>query len=707
MRPAGNAAISVERFFQLSLFGLVASGYLAVAGSGYLDKATVILTMAGLSARLLLLTGVVRFSIPERLVTAATLAYIGFYPIDYQFLSHGFLQATVHLVFFLAVMKILTARGNRDYIFTAAISFLEILAAAILSARLNFFLYLALYLLSGIAAFTSAEIRGAMQRPERIARAGLRSFQPRLAGLAAGVTLGILILTAALFFLLPRTANAALRRMIPNRYHLPGFSNQVSLDEIGEIKRDSRPVMHVRTELKQLPPNLRWRGAVLADFDGKRWSNRPARDSIVRLESGWGAVAGARERSRNDGTRISYRVELNGADSDTLFIAGVPEYLAIPGHTILRSATDTYRLQYLPPDGFRYTVSSFLPNQGRGAGFDLPERLHSEYLRLPVLDPRIPALARTMSGAGASAMERARAIEMRLRTDYGYSLDLPARETADPLAQFLFVRRKGHCEYFASAMTVMLRSIGIPARMVTGFLGGAWNPLTEQYVIRASDAHSWVEGWIDGAGWITWDPTPPDPAARPASVWSKLALYMDAAETFWQEWVLSYSLGRQAVLAGRAQSSSRRFSMSWMEGWSEMASRWKAVIRAWTARYGLPLLMAVILASLAVVLGPRVWRALIMNRRLRRIERGRASISDASVLYGRMLDALRRRGYQKPPWFTPNEFAASLPPETGMVVEQFTQAYNAMRFGGRLDAGPQLTALLGRLEAGEARVSIA
>ena len=84
----------------------------------------------------------------------------------------------------------------------------------------------------------------------------------------------------------------------------------------------------------------------------------------------------------------------------------------------------------------------------------------------------------------------------------------PPSEPADPLADFLFERRKGHCEYFASAMAVMLRTLGIPSRLVTGFQGGAYNPVSGWSVVRASDAHSWVEAWIDGRGWITFDPTP-------------------------------------------------------------------------------------------------------------------------------------------------------------------------------------------------------
>src|SRR5579863_4847371 len=304
-RTGSNPQLSVERFFQLSLLGLVASGYCAVAGSGYLDAPTVILTGLGLLLRALLVTGAVRLEISDRLVTIVTLAYICFYPLDYFFLSRAFLNATVHLVFYLAVAKILTARTNRDYLYTAAIAFVEILAAAILSASLNFLLFLGLYLLSAIAAFTSAEIRRTMQKPHQIARSGLRLFHPRLAALAGFVTVGILLLTAGLFFLLPRSANATLSRLIAHRMHVPGFSNEVTLGQIGEFKNDSSTVMHVRPNSRDFPDNLKWRGAALSEFDGKRWSNPFVTGQRVPLgPEGWALVTNRPQTGR----RLFYQV---------------------------------------------------------------------------------------------------------------------------------------------------------------------------------------------------------------------------------------------------------------------------------------------------------------------------------------------------------------------------------------------------------------
>ena len=284
-REESSAAASVERFFQLSLLGLVTSGYLAVAGSGYLDSPTVVLTAAGLLVRVLWICGLIRLNISDRATTLATCAYAAFFVLDYLLLSRDFLSATVHLLFFLAVMKILTARTNRDYLYTAIIAFLELLAAAILSVNFNFFLFLSLYLLFAIAALTSAEIRRSAHKSTATARTGFKRLAPRLGLLCTLVTAGILAMTAGLFFILPRTAEAAFARLIAHRIYLPGFSNQVTLGEIGEIKTSSRPIMHIRIYSAQPVGPLKWRGGALTEFDGKRWSNPARRPELIQVDN--------------------------------------------------------------------------------------------------------------------------------------------------------------------------------------------------------------------------------------------------------------------------------------------------------------------------------------------------------------------------------------------------------------------------------------
>jgi hypothetical protein len=323
-----------------------------------------------------------------------------------------------------------------------------------------------------------------------------------------------------------------------------------------------------------------------------------------------------------------------------------------------------------------------------------------EALELPPLDERIPRLALDMTAGLTTPDERARALERRLRHDYGYTLELLPAPVADPLATFLFTRKKGHCEYFASAMAVMLRTLGIPARVVTGFLGGVYNPMTGWQVVRASDAHSWVEAWLPGRGWLTFDPTPPDPSPSSASLWTRAGLVLDAADQFWQDWVVGYDFERQITLAARMQESGRNFRFPWF---GAAAAQMETSVRAARA-YAAEILALFALAALTILYGPTLLRKLQADLRVRRAQRGEAQASDATLLYDRMLRALERRGLQKPPWLTPAEFARVLPAsELAMLVEDLTGAYNQFRFGGRRDAAPRMVRLLRRIEILESR----
>jgi hypothetical protein len=701
-RQDALAAAGIERFFQFSLLGLVATGYLAVTASGFLDAPTIALTAAGLLLRASLILGLVRPNLSGRLPTIVTIAYGAFFAADYFWLSGNFPVATVHLLFFLAVMKILTARSNRDYLYTAVIAFLEMLAAAILSIDLNFFLFLALYLLFAVAALTSSEIRRSAEGSTVTARSGSKSFCPRLGLLSALVALGILGLTAALFFLLPRTAEAAFSRLIAHRVFLPGFSNQVNLGDIGKIKTSSRPVMHIRIWSALAVGPMKWRGAALSDFDGRRWTNPSRQPETIPVENEHVVLAPA--GLRPPGRRVNYHVDLEGMENDTLFFAGTPESLDLRARVLYRSETASFRLGHAVPRGFRYDVYSLLddPPEVAPARFPppvLPLATRELYLQLPTLDSRIGELARRFAANATGDLARARAVERHLRSGYRYTLQLPDREVADPLAHFLFVRRQGHCEYFASSMAVMLRSLGIPARLATGFQSGVYNPVSGLWLVRASDAHSWVEAWIPGYGWTTFDPTPADENAGGPALFSRLALYLDAAGTFWREWVMTYGLERQGTLAYRMETGARRVGIGWFDAAASVRSGWERYGSGWARRFGWQALAwAAGLVALGFATGPAV-RRMRMRQRVERVRRGQASVADATLLYQRMLHILKRRGYQKPPWFTPAEFAASLPrTPLGDSVGEFTGPYNALRFGGHAEAAPRLSILLDRME---------
>ncbi|HWR50454.1 MAG TPA: DUF3488 and transglutaminase-like domain-containing protein [Bryobacteraceae bacterium] len=700
-RTNGALAVSVDRYFDLSLLGLVSSGYFAVLGSGYLDWPAALIAAAGLLLRALMAFGIVRWTFPKGASFVLPAACVAFYAIDYTLLSREFLPSAIHLVVFLAVLQLLTAQTTRDYVFVGIIAFLELIAATLLSPDLGFFVFLALFLIFGVATFASAEIRRSVRKPRNLGRGGLRRFHWRLAGLTVLVSLGILVLTGGMFFLLPRTARAAFQHLIPDRYHIPGFSNEMRLGEIGEIQQRRIAVMHVRPVGSESTANLKWRGNALSQFDGRRWYNPPEAGNVLRVRSGSVLLADNPQRWRK-GKRLAYEVRLHSIGNDALFFAGTPEFLTINVPSVVRNSHGGVRAGYGNTDNLQYVAHAFVEETAEPSALWVPQVTEAERvnnLLLPPLDPRIIELARKLTESDTSPEGKARSLEKYFHTQFGYTTDLLSEPVRDPLAHFLFERRKGHCEYFSSAMAVMLRAVNVPARIANGFQSGEYNPLTGWTVVRASDAHSWVEAWMPGRGWTTFDPTPPSARTPGLSIVGRFGLYLDAAETFWHEWVLNYDRDRQLVLASRVESGGRDFGSRWAAGFGERFEALKTATVALAKRWGITAMLAILVLATGRRFGPRVlrwWRTL---RRVREVRRGAALASDATLLYQRMLGVLRRRGYQKSAWTTPSEFADHLPPsDASVLVAEFTAAYHDLRFGGNPAAAPRMIELLAELE---------
>src|SRR5579863_2008742 len=410
---ASTVANQVDRFFELSLLGLLASGFLAVAGSGYLDAPTIVFTAAALIIRTLMVAGLIRFELPPIVVTLLTLAYIGFYAVDYFVISRAFIPAAIHLVFFVSVVKIVTGQTDRDYLLLKVIAFLELLAACIVSASFNFFVFLLLFLVLGVATFASSEIRQARKRgfsPSRISGVGVTA---RLTGVVLSVSLAILVITAGLFFFLPRTARAAFQHLVSHRYHLVGFSNRVMLGEIGEVKQENVPVMHVKMDRAgDRTLALKWRGAALSEFNGRAWFNRPTPGRTLQPDGG-GLLHLDDESPHRDGRYISYSVYLNDLAQDALFFAGTPQYIRIDSMVVERPFGN-----YSAPFAYSRTVSyhayySRLDPPGSASPVfvdPLLARDREVYLQLPRLDPRIPDLAKSIVGVETSPAAQSRMV---------------------------------------------------------------------------------------------------------------------------------------------------------------------------------------------------------------------------------------------------------------------------------------------------------
>jgi hypothetical protein len=198
---------------------------------------------------------------------------------------------------------------------------------------------------------------------------------------------------------------------------------------------------------------------------------------------------------------------------------------------------------------------------------------------------------------------------------------------------------------------------------------------------------------------VTFDPTPPDPHAQPLSAWTRLGFYADAVDVFWQDWVLNYNLDRQLQLASRVGESSRHIGLKWGEDPWTWPARIAGALKVFGSRFGAVSLGVLVLLLMTRFASRDGWRWWTARQRMLKLQRGRPDASDATLLYQRMLKALRRRGIEKPAWLTPCEFARVVQePELSLLVEDFTSAYNELRFGGNVEAAGRIFVLLERLE---------
>ena len=568
----GAFSQGIQRYFEVSVYLLIVSGFVTLSSTGALDLATLLFASSALLLRGYGFASRQPLLIPDAWTTSLTLGYVAFYLVDYFMISGGFVNATVHLVIFVMVVRLYSARKDRDFYFLAVIGFLMVLAAAILTVDSIFLLAFAFFLLIAVSTVMLIEMK----------RSGAQSnIQPPLSGqetthhklvvslvrLSPLVVVGILMGATAIFFILPRISGGYLTALAHKSALETGFSDQVDLGGIGQIQQSGAVVMHVSIDGDDRGEfDLKWRGVALNTFNGKGWRNLQSRHLAPRLPSGDFAVSPTdsrpplRRANFSRSRSIHYSVLMEPIGTDVFFLA--PTATAVRGSYRalgIDRGSSVFNLDGAHPIG-RYEAWSTLEPPGPPEDGDTASGLDDAYLNLPPLDPRIRALAQQISNRSQNDYQRASSIEAYLRTHYGYTLELPGTLANDPVAEFLFVRKKGHCEYFASAMAVMLRELGIPSRMVTGFRGAEFNDLTSQYVVRASNAHAWVEAYFPELGWVSFDPTPATAVPR-ATGWGRALLYVDAMKSFWRDWIVSYDAGQQRTLGQQAAYGGRRWVM--------------------------------------------------------------------------------------------------------------------------------------------------
>jgi transglutaminase-like putative cysteine protease len=717
----------IERLFQASLFLMVVSGFATLASTGKLDLFGVVFVSTALVLRACLLLLDRPFVIPRRITSWLAVIYLPIYCADYFLLSgRDFVTPTVHLVLYGMCVYLFTAERNRDYVFLAILSFLMVLAAAILTVDSAFFASFGLFIILAVFCFMAMEMRRSALsasnsaplsfpglRTRRRAISPLQRLSWALARTTAVVVAAIISASVLLFFAMPRISGGYLSRYAQSDAISTGFSDSVNLGEIGHIQQSSEVVAHIRIDGDATGDHqIRLRGSVLTAFDGKRWSN-PHRESDV-LAQAYGRVfqlstrppqLGGEEVRLARGLQpdlLHYRVLMEPLSTTVIFT--IPAAQAIFGSFREIGVDDNQTFHNLDHER-AVTVYEGVSDVSFPAPATLdrlrafpPPSIPDQYLQLPQqLDPRIPELAHKLTDSERSPYRRALAINRYLTTQYSYTLQLPAQPVADPLADFLFRRRRGHCEYFSSSMAVLLRTVGIHSRVITGFRGAQFNQLNSTYIVRASDAHSWVEAFIPGAGWVTFDPTPPGNAPLP-TFWSRAQLYFDAAQEFWREWIVNYDVGHQQTLSlasiRRTRHGIAELRRRSAHLYHRLLDSARHIHRAAIQdprrllRPGLILLAIVLLIALpfCAIHIRNLWRAASPNSSPR---------TAATILYLRMTRRLARRGYPRSPTQTPSEFAASITDlDLREAVIRFTTSYELARYGGSSSAAANLPALL-------------
>jgi transglutaminase-like putative cysteine protease len=381
---------------------------------------------------------------------------------------------------------------------------------------------------------------------------------------------------------------------------------------------------------------------------------------------------------------------------DTPILFGLAKPVAVQGNfpILFRDVYGTISYsQSFERISYRVISEPTLPSEARLRSDSqiYPENF-SNYRQVPaILDPRIARLAEQVTAKSSNSYEKARAVEGYLQVNLGYTLELRAGG-AEPLADFLFNVREGHCEYFATAMAIMLRTQGIPTRIVNGFHGGDYNDAADVSVVRQRNAHAWVEVYFpDEKAWVPFDPTPAigQPGANQAAgAGGTLTKYFEALETFWIQYFVAFDNQEQLSLARTVRN---RF-VEYQSGLSNLVRRTQERLLAWLAEVrgdkGVAASRdAIVTASIYLAVGVLVFLVLIFSfkvlkrlsvwRRIRdRLFRRRGVT--VVEFYERMQTILLQKGFARPSHQTPLEFAST----TGHPgVMSITQAYQDVRFG--------------------------
>ncbi len=616
------------------------------------------------------------------------------------FMGAPLLETSVEFAAGLQVLRLATRRGAAHDQQVIVLALLHLIAGTVLGGGLAYGLCFIGFLIVTPGALVLSHLRREVEGNYRQGardRTGLPVDVPRI--LRSRRVIGrsfllstcllsvpIFLFTAALFVAFPRVGLSLLLLNHSRPERMVGFSDRVDLGKVGRLRSD--PTIAMRVEYPNLPPDppprlaLYLRGTAFDHYDGRSWSRTV--QGKHRLEKrGSYFVLRRRPDPKHDRQMI---IDLEPIDPPVLFLPPRAVSLRVLGRgtppplgrqpVVIGGPEGQVEYESSEENGLRYSVS--LSSADRLPVQVLPAEDRARYLALPPqLSERILELARSWAGNRRNPHAIAKQIERRLRTEYRYDLDSPSGAVENPLEHFLFTSKRGHCEFYSTAMAVMLRALKIPSRNVTGFIGGTYNRFGSYYAVRQGDAHSWVEAFIEGRGWVRFDPTPPSDAAPQSEITGIVAVLRDLLEATAQRWnrhVVSYDLRQQVGLLQSVRAH-----------YSELRSRSPLL----KTTLGSPKRALIFIVGLGLIVFGAFW--LIRQRKRPSPGQQRRSAKEIAArevvgLYRALEAVMASHGIARLPSTPPLAHAQALAEmhhPLGDDVLELTQQYVEVRFGGR------------------------
>jgi transglutaminase-like putative cysteine protease len=496
-----------------------------------------------------------RWPLPPRPLRL-TLAIGAFLAVLVQYRTLNGAEAGSALLVVMVALKFLEARTQRDELVLVMISFF-LMFASVLTERgpiTSAFVVLLVWLTT--IALLNIGRRGEFLPQRATARLGGR------------LLIHALPIAVALFVLFPRLPGPLWAIPGSTSSGATGLDDTMSPGDITNLGLSDE--IAFRVEFEGRPPranDLYWRGPSLTHFNGRTWSMLQGTRRGERVA----------ESVEYRGEPTSYRVMLDPNGRNWVFALDMPAQWS--PENVIRMGSD-YQLGtfFGPPRARRldYRVTSYVEYSAREP---LTPSEQDVFRALPEdSSPRARALAASwLADAPSGATIMARAMDWLRSQPFAYTLTPPALG-AQPVDEFLFETREGFCEHYASALTVLLRAAGLPARVVMGYQGGELNPMGGYYIVRQSDAHAWTEVWLENEGWVRVDAVAavaPERVALGASrlggtgataaagilraAWLRgAALVWDAVNTRWQAWIIGYGPELQRALLERLGAGNLR-----------------------------------------------------------------------------------------------------------------------------------------------------